>query len=156
MDDTKHIQQFIQVMHKVHKIVGPKSIFDLESAVTPLQADALLYLRRHPKSTVGAVGKYLQLSSSAITQLTDRLEKSGFIKRENSPRDRRITILSLTREGKQVFTRLHNARMKKMKALIGAMPEKDAKELIRIYSNFLEKIEGRNKELKTKLRQSHF
>ena len=113
------------------------------SMVTHLQADAMLYLQKHPNSTVSSLGKHLQLSSSAITQLVERLEKSGFIKREDSPDDRRIIVLSLTTKGDHVISHFHGERMKHMKKIVSLLPKKDAKELIRISSNLFDKMEDK-------------
>ncbi len=140
------LEQFTKMMRVIHRIALPRNIFDTESVITPLQLEASLYLRMHPKSTVSALGGYLQLSSSAIAQLTDRLAKSGFIKRENNPRDRRSVILSLTPRGEQVFSRLHKARIEKMEELIALLPEKDVKELGRIFKNLHQNLEGRGKQ----------
>jgi len=126
----------MQIMRDIHRIALPKEIFDTESDVTPLQLEALFYLHIHPRSKVGAVGKHLDLSSSAIAQLTDRLAKSGYIKRENNPRDRRSVMLLLTQKGHRVFARLHEARMAKMRKLLGFIPEKDFKAFVRIFKKF--------------------
>ncbi len=138
-----HIEQFMKTMRIIHRAL-PKNIFDTESDITPLQLEALLYLHTHPKSTVSALGKYLQLSSSGTAQFTDRLVRAGFIKRENNPQDRRSVILSLTPKGNKVFSQLHKVHMEKMKELVTLMPEKDIKELSRIFENFHKKL-GRRK-----------
>lgn len=139
MKHMNRIQEFMKTISIIHRAL-PKSIFNTESGVTPLQLEALLYLHLHPKSKVSALGKYLRLSSSATAQLTDRLAKSGFIKRENNPQDRRSVILLLTPKGNKTFSQLHTLHAKKMKKLAALISEKDVKELTRIFGNFQEKL----------------
>ena len=136
MHDIKRIEQFMQIMRDIHRIVLPKELFDTESDVTPLQLEVLFYLHIHPRSKVGAVGKHLNLSSSAIAQLTDRLAKSGYIEREDNPRDRRSVMLLLTQKGNRVFSQLHETRIRKIRKVLGSIPEKDFKEFVRIFKNF--------------------
>lgn len=142
MRDAKFIEQFMKAMRVIHRTALPKSISDAESALTPLQLEALMYVRLHPKSTVSALGKYLELSSSAIAQLTDRLAEAGCIKREDNLRDRRSVLLSLTPKGDRVFSRVHKAHMEKMHELIALMPAKDLKELTRIFKNLHQNLDG--------------
>ncbi len=133
--------QFFNTMRRVHKVAGLESIDVKHSVATPLQVDALLHLNEHAKSTASELGNHLQLSSSATTQLINRLEESDFVVRENSPDDRRLTVLAITSKGEDAFAKMHSSRMSKLKSIISLMPEKDVKELIRIFSNLLEKIE---------------
>ncbi len=141
MNKIKLMAKFFDTMHRVHKVAGLESVDAKHSVATPLQVDALLYLREHAKSTASELGKHLQLSSSATTQLINRLDESDLIIRENSPDDRRLTILSITSKGKDAFTKMHNSRISKLKSIVSLMPEKDVRELIRIFSNVLENIE---------------
>jgi DNA-binding MarR family transcriptional regulator len=135
MHHTKFLEQFMKMMRVLHRTVLPRNTVDTESGITPLQLEALLYLHMHPKSTVSALGEYLQLSSSAIAQLTNRLAKAGFLKRAPNPRDRRSVTLSLTPKGERVFSQFHKVHMEKMKELMTLLPKKDMKELIRIFKN---------------------
>ena len=135
MYHAEFLEQFMKIMRVLHRTALPRNIIDSKSAITPLQLEALLYLHTHPKSTVSTLGKYLQLSSSAIAQLTDRLAKAGLLRRTPNPRDRRSVVLSLTPKGERAFSQFHKVHMEKMKELMTLMPEKDMKELIRIFKN---------------------
>ncbi len=145
MDKVKLMVRFFDTIRKVHKVAGLESARVNSGAITPLQVDALLHISKHSKLTTGELGKYLQLSSSSTTQLINRLEESGLVVRENSQNDRRLTIVSATNKGKDIFRKTNDLRMNKLKTIISLMPEKDIKELIRIFSNALENIEAHKK-----------
>jgi DNA-binding MarR family transcriptional regulator len=54
----------------------------------------------------------LSCVKSNITQLVDRLEADGFVRRESDPRDRRAKLAALTAEGRNAChegTRIHQA-----------------------------------------------
>ncbi len=140
MINQKLATRFFNTMHEVHKVTGVEGATGKQGVITPLQVDALLYLHKNKQTTVSTLGGCLQLSSSAITQLVSRLESSGFIIRENSPDDRRLIILAITNKGKKIFTKMHSSRINRLKTIVSLVPEKDITELIRIFSNLLEKV----------------
>src|SRR5215510_7146120 len=45
--------------------------------------------------TAGEIGVHLGLSSGAVTGLVDRLERSGWVRRERDPEDRRRVVVHL-------------------------------------------------------------
>ena len=52
--------------------------------------------------TMTAVSCKLHITKPAVTSLVDRLEKNGFLKRENHPHDRRVSLLHLRPKGKKI------------------------------------------------------
>ena len=52
------------------------------------------------------LARFLQVSASAITSIVDNLVKMGMVKRHFSLEDRRIVLVSLTRKGKDIITRI--------------------------------------------------
>ena len=54
---------------------------------------------------IAAIGQQLGLTPSTMTGLVDRLEEQGFLRRERHPRDRRATVLRLTRKGETAYRR---------------------------------------------------
>jgi DNA-binding MarR family transcriptional regulator len=51
--------------------------------------------------TVGEVAERLQLGGNTTTELIDRAEASGLVRRERSGEDGRVVYLRLTREGER-------------------------------------------------------
>lgn len=70
---------------------------------TTLQIQALSLIRLNPRSSAKEIGDSLYLSSSATTQLIQRLVDASMIQRENDPADRRSVNLSLTKKGEAVL-----------------------------------------------------
>jgi DNA-binding MarR family transcriptional regulator len=52
-----------------------------------------------------ALGHVLAVTPASMTQLLDRLERRGLIRRSRNPGDRRATVLALTAEGRQLQRR---------------------------------------------------
>jgi DNA-binding MarR family transcriptional regulator len=54
---------------------------------------------------IAAIGQQLGLGPSTMTGLVDRLEEQGLVRRVRHARDRRATVLRLTRKGEATFRR---------------------------------------------------
>ncbi|MGH9965057.1 MAG: MarR family winged helix-turn-helix transcriptional regulator [Nitrososphaeraceae archaeon] len=70
-------------------------------------------IRYYGAMPAGRLGELTGLTTGAVTGVIDRLEKAGYVKRANDPKDRRRTIVEPTRnkklEGKleAIFSPLH-------------------------------------------------
>lgn len=56
-------------------------------------AECIDFLMEMGPSTAGDLAKVTRLTTGAITNVIDRLEKAGFVKRESDPHDRRKVII---------------------------------------------------------------
>jgi DNA-binding MarR family transcriptional regulator len=72
--------------------------------LTPAEARTLIWLDQ--PAPMGAMAEALHCDASYVTQLSDGLEKQGYIERVPDPRDRRVRQLVLTKEGRRLRTRL--------------------------------------------------
>lgn len=59
------------------------------------------------RMTMTDLGRRIPLSRAAVTTLTDRLERLGYVKRVPDPTDRRRILLEVTERVEQEFTRIH-------------------------------------------------
>ena len=57
-------------------------------------AECIDFLQEMGPSTAGALAKATRLTTGAITNVIDRLEKAGFVKRSADPTDRRKVIVT--------------------------------------------------------------
>ncbi len=59
------------------------------------EAECIDFLKEMGPSTAGELAKATRLTTGAITNLIDRLEKAGFVKRSPDAKDRRKVIVSI-------------------------------------------------------------
>jgi DNA-binding MarR family transcriptional regulator len=75
------------------------------SGLTPQRYILLLMIKGAPdgseRSTVTELARRLQLAQSTVTELVNRAEESGLVRREQSGRDARVAHLRLTAEGER-------------------------------------------------------
>jgi DNA-binding MarR family transcriptional regulator len=89
------------------------------------QIRALHLISRRPSCAMGHVAERLGVAMSTATQIADRLEQRGWVRRADDPEDRRVVRLSLTEEGRRVVDERRHLRRERLgEALGGMLPEK--------------------------------
>jgi len=67
--------------------------------VTPAQAGILFLLIEKDGRTMSELSRILSIDNSTITGLVDRLQKTGLVRRDASPHDRRASRVYISPEG---------------------------------------------------------
>jgi DNA-binding MarR family transcriptional regulator len=80
--------------------------------------------------TASAVGDILGLSVSAITQIVNRLEATGFVFRSDDESDRRIKKLALTDQGREILSSRRQNRVAQAELALSRLPATARRQLI--------------------------
>ena len=96
------------------------------------QLKICMTLYRHSRS-MSEISRELGLSPSAVTQVSDRLERRGLIERVFQDQDRRVRKLRLTRKGQQLVRCREAKQLRRITAALNTL-SKD--ELNHIMSGF--------------------
>ncbi|HPC74048.1 MAG TPA: MarR family transcriptional regulator [Syntrophales bacterium] len=67
--------------------------------VTIAQAGILFLLKQKTGQSMSEISQYLSVDNSTLTGLIDRLERSGFVRRNSNPDDRRSLNIDITESG---------------------------------------------------------
>lgn len=79
------------------------------------QMKVLMLLNNHGSLKVSEIAEKMGASLSNMTGLLDRLEQSNFVVRKHSERDRRIIVVELTEEAKNIFRGIYQKGHEKIK-----------------------------------------
>jgi DNA-binding MarR family transcriptional regulator len=83
-----------------------------KNGLTPRRHLLLLMIKGAPGgaefSTVSELCERLQLAQSTVTELVQRAEEAGLIRRDSAKDDGRVAHLTLTPEGERRLTRVHD------------------------------------------------
>ncbi len=119
------------------KIVGSYTPYLKPLGLTYTQYIVMMVLWEKESVNVGQLGEILHLDAGTLTPLLKRLEKAGYITRERSKEDERITIISITAKGeglkedcKDIPTKISSGKK--------PLSEKEAKELYRLLYKLLD------------------
>jgi DNA-binding MarR family transcriptional regulator len=92
-----------------------------ECGITPRWYLLLLLIKGAPdlseRSTVTELAERLHLAQSSVTELVDRAEQAGLVRREPSTADGRVAYLRLTAEGEERFAQAFQTLASERRAL---------------------------------------
>jgi DNA-binding MarR family transcriptional regulator len=94
-----------------------------------LQQLTVLYLIRTEGATLSAMARRLMVAPTVLTGIVDRLEKRGFVRRENDPIDRRKLRLCLSDEGRRVSIAVEQALVAEVSAEMAILTAEELSEL---------------------------
>ena len=119
------------------KIVGNYTPYLKPLGLTYTQYVVLMVLWEKESVNVGQLGEILRLDAGTLTPLLKRLEKAGYVTRERSKEDERVTVIGITPEGDKLKEKCKDIPMK-MAQKGSALSAKDAAELYRLLYLFLD------------------
>jgi DNA-binding MarR family transcriptional regulator len=77
----------------------------LKGDLTISHVRALGWLEREGPDTPGQIARVTDLNPASVTGLLDGLERAGLIVRERGRQDRRLVLVSITDDGREVLAR---------------------------------------------------
>jgi DNA-binding MarR family transcriptional regulator len=107
-------------------------------ALTHLQLDG----PPHRKS-VGKLAKWADLSSGAMTNRIDGLERRGLVKRVPDPDDRRGVLVELTDEGRRTWEESVSVQAEKESLMASALSQDEKKQLNALLRRLMIEFEKR-------------
>lgn len=93
-----------------------------DSGLSSSQLNTLMRLHYHGSCPVSAIGDEIGVTTSAASQIADRLAGMGLIERVDDPDDRRVRRVRLTPQGRSLVARGLEARMAWTRALADELP----------------------------------
>jgi DNA-binding MarR family transcriptional regulator len=100
--------------------------------LTPVQYAALLAIRSHPRIDATRLSQVIYFDRSTIGDVLDRLEARGWIMRQPSPADRRVKLLTIAPEGRNVLRQVEPGVRRVQQRLLAPLAANDAHTLVRL------------------------
>ena len=101
---------YTKLIYHEEKILKELGSFTLKEFHT---LDVIYHCMRNKSNTSSNIAKILGITLGTLTTNVDRLCEKGYVSREKSDKDKRITVLCLTQEGLNIKKK-HEAYHKKM------------------------------------------
>jgi MarR family transcriptional regulator, organic hydroperoxide resistance regulator len=130
---------FVQIFNRMVK--GSRRITDMP--VTLSQMKAITAFHDDREYSMSELSKNALVKMPSMTEMVDRLEAEGVLKRVRDTQDRRVVKVGLTELGKKIHTRFVGRRREEMGSLFGKLTPGDQDELLvslRKVSGLLKKI----------------
>ena len=119
------------------KIVTAYNPYLKPLGLTYTQYIVFMVLWEKESVNVGQLGSILHLDAGTLTPLLKTLEKEGYVTRERSREDERVTIISITKKGNDLKEKCKDIPIERSKKE-SPLTQKEVKELYRLLYKFLE------------------
>jgi DNA-binding MarR family transcriptional regulator len=112
-------------------------------------------IRQYGAMPAGRLAELTGLTTGAVTGIIDRLEKAGFVRRTNDPKDRRRTIIEPVRNKKwerkieAIFIPFHE----RMRKLLSSYSDSELAFLLDVLTKSIELTREESKKLRTSLQR---
>jgi DNA-binding MarR family transcriptional regulator len=110
--------------------------------LTMTQLRLMFTLFQQDGIAVSTLAQRMDISPSAMTGIIDRLRKSKLIRRRADPRDRRVTRIYLTEEGRTLWREVDAAGHAYVSATVRRLGRDKVEAFIAALSEFLEAAKG--------------
>jgi MarR family transcriptional regulator, organic hydroperoxide resistance regulator len=117
---------FVQIFNKMVK--GSRRISDMP--VTLSQMKALTAFHDDREYSMTELSKNALVKMPSMTEMVDRLEAEGVLKRVRDTQDRRVVKVGLTDKGRKIHAQFIGRRREEMGGFFGKLTTKDQDELL--------------------------
>jgi DNA-binding MarR family transcriptional regulator len=127
--------EYTEILVSIRKILRSLNLeskkIQKEYGVTIPQLMCLDYLGNNPefKSTQISIARYLNLNSSTMSGIIDRLESKGLVARLPNPEDKRTVFISLTSKGSKLLDKSPKLLHKQLSQKLEKLPSEKIEEI---------------------------
>lgn len=127
------LEQFVDCVQAIGRYMKRNQRDNQEATdITKTQWMILRMLGKQDSCTIGQLADRLEVRSSSMSQMIDRLELAGTVYRESDKNDARTRIVKLTDAGKETISRIKHSRMEIMAGPFNQLTEEEQNTLVEI------------------------
>ena len=130
-----------QIMVAIRRLVRALRLFERESesryGVSAAQMFVLHVLREEDAISLNELAVRTATAQSSASTVVQRLVDAGYVEREQSARDRRAIVLTLTAKGRRLVRRAPAPAQEQIFASIAKLPVADRKRFVELLDEFL-------------------
>lgn len=98
--------------------------------VTMSQCSTILAIGKKGAMTMHALSEWMNLATSTMTRIVDKLVRDGYIERTQDPQDRRVVRVSLTDKGQQLFQFIKFIYHEYHRKIVESIPARDLGKVV--------------------------
>lgn len=125
---------------EITKRISHKIKEGIDSGLGHAHIYLLMFLKNEGECMVTDIAKHLNITLSAVTNLTDKLYNLGLISRDRSETDRRVVVIGLKEEGGKVLKRICENRNSILQKYFSNLTDDEMEALLRITKKICENV----------------
>ena len=141
MVKSEYIQQINLLQNQLNVCLATKYQNGLDNQLTAKQV-LLLELISNNVSSAKEIAQQLDISTSAVSQLLNKLEEKGYIMRTVNPKNRREILIAPAQKGKDYFVTQEAISKEIDEMVYGKLPEEDLQQLANILKKLNTIVQG--------------
>jgi DNA-binding MarR family transcriptional regulator len=140
---AKDIIGSIRSMQKAMKNQAPKNHFFKMGVMnmTVSQLDTMAYLYEHKRAKMSELAKNAMVKMPTMTDMINKLIKTGTVKREHDDKDRRTVWVSITKEVEKMVAFHLNKRDESIASLMKVLTDEEKKQAAVILKKLVNSLE---------------
>lgn len=127
--DKRTLNAFIKLTRAAETLNNRLNKHLADANVTVSQFGAMEALYHIGPLNQRSIGEKILKSGGNITMVIDNLEKSGYVKREKDPTDKRAVLICLTSKGEQFIEEFFPKHLEKIKKEFSILTENEKEQL---------------------------
>lgn len=137
-----------EVGEMVQKLVRVFQLFERDQikvhGFTSSQCYTLIEISKAQSLTMNELSDKMNLDTSTMTRVIDKLVRDGFVERDRHESDRRVVVVTLTDKGNKAAAKLHLSVNEYYKKIISSIPMGQTEEILNSVSVLLKAFEKAN------------
>ncbi|UYQ91767.1 MarR family winged helix-turn-helix transcriptional regulator [Chitinophaga horti] len=131
MSDKKHIIEEIRAFNRYYTgLIGLLDDHLLNSNYSLVEARILYEIQAHQPVSASRITSEADIDKGYLSRVLKRFEKEKLITKHISSEDARVSLLSLSRKGSQLFDELNDASNRQVASLIDGLPKAKQQKLV--------------------------
>jgi DNA-binding MarR family transcriptional regulator len=127
------IQHFLESTGRMYRSMMPvKNQYFSKLGLNRSEFELMMFLNHSSQSTIKDISQAFTMSSSAATQLIEKLVTLGMVKRIESKEDRRVTFVSLNKKGETKCQDFKKYFFSHMREKLAEIPNEDLMKMTSI------------------------
>jgi len=140
MEIKEMFEEIDKLNFNITKIISHRIKEGIDCGLSHAHIYLLMFLKNEGECMVTDIAKHLDITLSAVTNLTDKLSSHGLISRERRESDRRVVVISLKEEGIKVLQRICENRNRIFQQYFSNLTEDEMEVLLRITRKISENV----------------
>lgn len=113
--------------------------------ITKTQWLILRFLWKHDSCTIGQLAERLEVRSSSMSQMIDRLELAGMVFRKPDQHDARSRVVALTDAGRETITKMKDAQVDMLSGPFNQLTSEEQDTLVKILKKMTKDLKPQQK-----------
>lgn len=134
-------EETLAIMQRIHESHPRKFFKPLDDTTAGVNCVMRMLYREKQPLSAGQISERMGVSSARVAVLLRKMDSKGLILREESPKDARKSMISLTYEGKKKAEEMNEERISVFQGIINRLGREKTEQFIQLSADLKKAVE---------------